>query len=303
MSAVNGSSQYATASAFRRALEDRLKQQARLRGRPLDELRREFLFQRFLALLFSEPNGPWVLKGGASLLMRLAEARSSKDLDLLHLGDVEPDTAVTELRELAAPREGDYLTFIIGDGVTHSRTNPVVTISVTAYIGAPYGNFPIDLATELHLLAAPERVKPTPVVEVPGLGELPDVVVYPLTDQVADKVCAMYELHGDRQSPSSRYRDLIDLALIVSTYKLQAAPIARALQSESNRRRMHLPTHMISPAPDWATGYQAYARKTRIDRSLHTMEAALEQVGSCLNPLLARSREHGRWLPGSGWSD
>jgi len=75
VSMVNGSPQYATANAFRRALEDRLKQEAKLRGRPLDELRREFLFQRFLALLFSGPEGRWVLKGGASLLMRLTEAR------------------------------------------------------------------------------------------------------------------------------------------------------------------------------------------------------------------------------------
>ncbi|MDQ2849782.1 MAG: nucleotidyl transferase AbiEii/AbiGii toxin family protein [Actinomycetota bacterium] len=303
MSAVNGSSQYATATAFRRGLQDRLKQQAMLRGRPVAELQREFLFQRFLALLFSQPDGPWVLKGGASLLMRLADARSSKDLDLLHLGQVKPAQAIADLRELTAPHESDYLTFIIGDTVTYSRTNPVVTISVTAYIGAHYGNFPIDLATELHLLAAPERIKPTPVVDVPGLAELPDVVVYALTDQVADKVCAMYELHGDRQSPSSRYRDLIDLALIVSTYQLHAAPLARALQSESKRRNMRLPTHMTSPAPGWATGYQAYARKTRIDASLHTLEAALKQVGNCINPLLGASREHGRWLPTSGWTD
>lgn len=236
MSMVNGSPQYATANAFRRALEDRLKAEAKVRGRSLEELRREFLFQRFLALIFYGPDVQWVLKGGASLLMRLAEARFSKDLDLLHMGEASPDDAIAELRTLSAPREGDHLTFVIGDRVSYSRTNPVVEISVTAYIGATYGNFPIDLARELHLLAAPERIRPTPVVDVPGLAGLPDVVVYPLADQVADKVCAMYELYGDLQSPSSRYRDLIDLALIVSACELEAAPVYRALQSESKRR-------------------------------------------------------------------
>ena len=49
MSMVNGSSHYATANAFRRALEDRLKSEARARVQSLEELRREFLFQRFLA--------------------------------------------------------------------------------------------------------------------------------------------------------------------------------------------------------------------------------------------------------------
>jgi hypothetical protein len=300
---INGSPQYATANAFRRALEDRLKGEARARVRSLEELRREFLFQRFLALIFSGPDGQWVLKGGASLLMRLAQARFSKDLDLLHLGELSPDEAIAELRVLTAPRDGDQLTFVIEDGVSFSRTNPVVELRVTAYIGAKYGSFPVDLARELHLLAVPERIRPTPVVEVPGLAELPEVVVYPLTEQVADKVCAMYELYGDLQSPSSRYRDLIDLALIVSTCELEAEPISLALQSESKRRGMQLPTEMGSPGPHWPTGYGAYARKTRIDKALHTMEAALEQVGRCINPLLNGSRDRGHWQPGSGWSD
>lgn len=174
---INGSAQYATANAFRRALEDRLKAEAKARNRSLEELRREFLFQRFLALIFSVPDSQWVLKGGASLLMRLAEARFSKDLDLLHLGEVSPDEAIAELRSLTAARDGDHLTFVVEDGVSYSRTNPVVEISVTAYIGAKYGSFPIDLARELHLLATPERVRPTPVIYMPGLTELPEVVV------------------------------------------------------------------------------------------------------------------------------
>ena len=303
MSMVNGSTHYASANAFRRALEDRLKSEAKARGQALGELRREFLFQRFLALIFCAPDGQWVLKGGASLLMRLAEARFSKDLDLLHLGELSAEEAIAELRDLTASREGDYLTFVIEDGVSYSRANPVVEIRVNAYIGARYDSFPIDLARELHLLAVPERVRPKPVVDVPGLSELPEVVVYPLTDQVADKVCAMYELHGDLQNPSSRYRDLVDLALIISTCEFDAVPVSRALHSESRRRRMQLPVEMVSPGPQWSAGYSATARKTKIAKALHTMDAALEHVGICLNPLLNGSRERGKWRPGPGWSD
>jgi predicted nucleotidyltransferase component of viral defense system len=303
VSTVNGSPQYATTNSFRRALEDRLKKEAKARDRSLEQLRREFLFQRFLALIFSEPDCLWVLKGGASLLMRLAKARFSKDLDLLRLGELSPEEAISELRVLTTPGEGDHLTFVIEDRVTYSRTNPVVEISVTAYIGAEYGSFPIDLARELHLLAVPERIRPAPVVEVPGLAGLPEVVVYPLTDQVADKVCAMYELHGDLRSASSRYRDLIDLVLIVSTCELEAEPLRRALRSESKRRGMQLPEQMVSPGPQWPTGYGAYARKAKIDTAFHTMEAALEHVGICINPLVSSSRDSGLWLPRHGWSD
>lgn len=299
---INGSAQYATATSFRRALEDRLKAEAKSRGRSLEELRRKFLFQRFLAMIFSAPDGQWVLKGGASLLMRLADARFSKDLDLLRLGKLSPDQAIVELRELTAPREGDHLTFVIEDGVHYRTVNPVVEISVTAYIGAKYGQFRIDLATDLHLLAAPERIRAQPVVDVPGLPTLPELVVYPLTDQVADKVCAMFELYGQSQSPSSRYRDLLDLALIVSTSELDGRQLSLAVASETRRRKVSMPAAMQSPGPNWPGGYAAIARRSRIAIEFHEMAAALHVVGACLNPIMSGDRTGGAWHPVGGWS-
>ena len=298
---VNGSAQYATATAFRRAVEDRLKREAKARGRPLEELRREFLFQRFLALVFSAPDRPWVLKGGASLLMRLAGARFSRDLDLFHLGEVGPEQAIAELRELTASREGDHLTFVVEDAVTYSTANPVVEIKVTSYIGAKYGSFPIDLSTDLHIVAKPDLVRPNPVVEVPGMQELPEVVVYPLPDQVADKVCAMYERHGDTGNQSSRFRDLVDLALIVSRCELDGRLTSVAVASEKRRRRMDLPVAMISPGPQWPAGYASNVRKSRLAAELQHMDAALVLVAGCLDPILAGERTSGIWVPKFGW--
>ncbi len=300
---VNGSSEYTSANAFRRALSDRLKREARTRGRPFEELRREFLFQRFLALIFSHPNDQWILKGGASLLMRLGDARYSKDLDLLHCRESPSDEVVAELRELAAPREGDHLTYLIENGATYSGANPIVEISITAYIGAKYGAFPVDLAHTLHPLAAPEWIRPRPVVQLPGLASLPEILVYSLADQVADKVCAMYERYGEQQHTSSRYRDLIDLALIVSKCDLDAAPIVRALHSESKRRGLQLPQQMLPPSSRWSDNYRAYARQVTTDPSNYIMDSALEKVGRCINPLLDGSRVRGRWTPVGGWSN
>ena len=299
---INGSPQYATAAAFRHALDHRLKAEARTRGRPLVELRREFLFQRFLAMLFSAPDGQWVLKGGAGLLMRLADARFSRDLDLLRLGTLNPEQAIKELRELTTPQRDDHLTFVIEDNVRYSTANPVVEISVTAYVGAQYDQFPIDLATDLHLIASPERIRPQPVVDVPGLPTLPEVVVYPLTNQVADKVCAMFELHGETQSPSNRYRDLLDLALIVSTSTLDGHQLALSVASETRRRQVAMPAAMRSPSPSWPANYAAEARRSRIARDLHAMSVALTVVGECLNPILSGARSSGTWHPDSGWT-
>ncbi len=160
MSMINGSAAYSTAAAFRRALGDRLKARAKADGRPQEQLQREFWFQRFLALVFSDPEPRWVLKGGASLLMRLANARFSKDLDLVHLGEVSPTDAIAELRAATTPHDGDHLTFVIEDRITLSPTNPIVEISVTAYIGARYDSFPPTRSAPCMSSTATGRTRP-----------------------------------------------------------------------------------------------------------------------------------------------
>ena len=77
--------QYATAGAFRTALEARLNEGARRDGVDLHRLRRQVAFDRLLARMFdsSQPvRDGWVLKGGYALEMRFHMARSTKDLDL-----------------------------------------------------------------------------------------------------------------------------------------------------------------------------------------------------------------------------
>jgi hypothetical protein len=75
--------QYATAAAFRVALEARLKTTERTEGIDLQRLRRQVSFDRLLARLFSEQNAPWLLKGGYAMELRLRTARTTKDIDCL----------------------------------------------------------------------------------------------------------------------------------------------------------------------------------------------------------------------------
>jgi len=52
---------YATAEAFRRALEERLKRESQADRIDLNILRRRVSFDRLLARLFREETVPWVL--------------------------------------------------------------------------------------------------------------------------------------------------------------------------------------------------------------------------------------------------
>src|ERR1700686_1568670 len=73
---------YATAGAFRRALEERLKRASVTEQIDPNRLRRQVSFDRLLARLFREDTAPWVLKGGYALELRFKAARSTVDIDL-----------------------------------------------------------------------------------------------------------------------------------------------------------------------------------------------------------------------------
>ena len=75
---------YASGSAFRRALEERLRTRSLDTGVPLVRLRKTVAFDRFLARIAAGPLTTWVLKGGFLMQLRIGDrARTTKDIDLL----------------------------------------------------------------------------------------------------------------------------------------------------------------------------------------------------------------------------
>ncbi|KGM13445.1 nucleotidyl transferase AbiEii/AbiGii toxin family protein [Cellulomonas bogoriensis] len=92
---------YASGVALWSAVIARAKATARATSVDSAALVRRFVFSRFLARVFHDPSSPWVLKGGTAVLARVHDARTTKDVDLLHrrgdLDDAE-DHAVGEAR-------------------------------------------------------------------------------------------------------------------------------------------------------------------------------------------------------------
>jgi len=134
--------------------------------------------------------------------------------------------------------------------------------------------------------------------DLDGMPGLPAFRLYPLVDQIADKVAAMYETHGHGE-PSNRYRDLVDLVLLIGAEPMGAALLCAALRSRERnaRNKVVLPTSMRSPGAGWPQGYLAEAGRTSLDKQLHRLGTALTYVGVCLNPILDGSRTVGRWNP------
>lgn len=116
--------------------------------------------------------------------------------------------------------------------------------------------------------------------------------------RIADKVCAMYGRYGrDGDQPSTRYRDLVDLAVIITSQELDAARTAEALRYEAKRRALELPSQLTAPSPDWEAGYRQAAAGTLLPPEFRAFSAAMAAVGECLEPLLTGARIEGDWKP------
>ena len=283
---------YATAAAFDAALADRFSLAAQSSRHSISELRRQFAYDRLLVRLFSEEEPLWVLKGAGGLLARMpTEARHSMDLDLFYQGQF--DQAIELLETAARLDVGDFFDFdfaaVRGAPLTNARR-----LRVTSYIGnKTFELFRIDLVIATNMTLTPDRVEPLRPVEVPGLRSQ-DYLVYPLVDHIADKHAAMLATYNDG-SPSTRYRDLVDLMLIANREPVDAAQLRHALLSEYEARNLAVPSAIELPSEAWAAGYAAAVRPVIAIRERTAVEA-IETLRSFLLPVLANNAA-GRWRP------
>lgn len=279
---------YVTASHFEEAVRARLRKVTGPHG--LDELRRQFAYQRLLARVFADPASPWVLKGATSLLVRYPDARHSLDVDLF-LAAVTPVAAVDELRRLGTLDLGDFFRFVVGAPVNVVVGVAGVRAPVDAYLGARvFARFPVDVVTEVRVTGPPDVVRPEPLVDVPGLVT-PPYRLYPIADHVADKVCAMVERHGE--VASTRYRDLVDLVLIAQRTRPRSGDLAVALRSELARRGLA----PVGTVPGWTIGYAEQARRARVTGDTATLDGAMRLVRAFVDPVLTDGIGPSVWSP------
>lgn len=279
---------YANPGAFRRALDDRLKAAAKAAGLPFNTLRRQFILECYLARVFALPDSQWILKGGTSLVVRIPGARHSRDLDLCTaVSDQELHASLSELRTAGQPSSRDPFVFDIIQRSELTGNAEGLQLTVNARLGVTtYEKFPIDMTTRLDFVGGIEiKQRPLPV-QIDDVDEPPPMRLYPLCDQIADKVAAMYETHNG--NPSGRYRDLVDLVIMTTHQGIVIDDVADALRVQEVVRRIILPVEMTSPGPAWNAGYSKAARDARLDTVCETLGQALVHVGQHLNPALAQ---------------
>jgi hypothetical protein len=293
---MTSGSAYASPTAFRRAITDRLKAMADSGPWPLPALQRQFAYDRLLVRLYLVDDG-WVVKGATALLAREIGVRGTKDIDVYRRSAL--DVAEADLRRAAALDLGDWCRFTVGAGHGVAPGAPGVRLPVTLRNGnSPSASFAVDLVGEqLVMTGEPESVPPLARLGIPDV-EQRDYKAYPLVDHVADKVVATFARYGAGELPSTRFKDLLDLVAIVGVAAIGADAQRRALASEASRRGVALPTHFDVPdRPLWETGYAREARRSIVPMPV-TLDDALDVVRPFIDPLLAESAQ-GEWDPRS----
>ncbi|MGW0294734.1 nucleotidyl transferase AbiEii/AbiGii toxin family protein [Streptomyces tuirus] len=296
---------YASPTAFRAALTQAAKNMSKKTGMSVSDLMKIFYFNRLAARVFTkEPDG-WLIKGGQALLVRYrGAARLSQDIDLQC---AQPDRTAEEARELviaaASLDLGDYLRYVPGKFLEHSDEGRGGAQYFTVFLGQTnVATIKVDLVVGRTLAGTPEIRTLKSAVDIEWPVDWPDVRLYPVIDHVADKICAMYERHGQNgEHGSNRYRDLADLLLISQQESLPGQAACQALQREAERRRTNgtnvvLPLAFEAPGTDWHDNYPKQAALVLGLQGCGSFADASEAAAAFINPLLEGTAQ-GMWNP------
>jgi hypothetical protein len=287
-------SKYATPAAFRAALTAKIGNLASDSKWTVQQLRRQFAYDRLLERLYMLDDD-WVIKGAVALLARDLGVRGSLDIDVYRAKAADP--AEADLREAAGRDIDDWFRFEIGPRRTVSDDSKAVRFPVVAYIGAQeWERFHIDLVgSDLRMTGEPDGVPAIAQVNMPALQQK-GYRAYPLADHIADKVAATFERYGGPQQPSTRFRDLVDLVAIARGASVDAERATESLRSEFERRNLVLPrTFDVPDRTLWQGGYSREAGESLLTDAA-TLDEALEVVRPFLDPLL-QDTARGVWSP------
>ena len=123
-----------------------------------------------------------------------------------------------------------------------------------------------------------------------------DYLVYPLVDQLADKLCAVMELQTGGW-PSSRMKDLADIVTYAANEAFDLGRLAHAIRSECAKRSMDVPERFEAPE-GWSLRFAAFARKNGLPAKYASFESATALASSFFNPALAKKAVGGAmWDP------
>jgi hypothetical protein len=250
---------YASAAAFKTALEAHLRNRAVEQGVPFKTLQLKFVMERLLARLFHAAHPPWLLKGGFAMDLRFRpKARTTKDVDL---SVAVPAVKIRDQLQVAADTDlGDYLTYRIGKlraELTNAPKGGGRYPCDAILLGKVYAKFYLDVGIGDAVIGTPERLVGDDSLDFAGIGPATALAI-PQPQQFAEKLHAYTFPWTDR--PNSRTKDLVDLVLLIERSALDPGEVRSALNATFTIRGTHpMPTALPAPPATWAKDFPAMA--------------------------------------------
>jgi hypothetical protein len=287
---------YATAAAFRQALEDRLKTEAAKTGLSIARLRKRVAFELFLRRLVAVAPNSWVLKGALALDFRFqATTRPTRDMDLGR--DDSEDAAVEDFAAAQALALDDFFTFaaVRTDALDDTDDFRAIRFHVTAELaGRVFDQFVVDVGFADSISSTPDEIETSDLLSFAGIEPI-RVPALPLPQHIAEKVHAYTRKFGASRRESTRPKDLVDILLIAGSQPLDAASLREALEiTFGQRAQQPLPTSMPPPPANWKESYRRLAAEVEVEADI---DKAFASAAEFLDPILA-GRSTGVWDPG-----
>jgi hypothetical protein len=283
---------YASANAFRAALEDRLKKLAQSENIDLQRIRRQVAFDRLLCRLFAKPNAPWLLKGGYAMELRLKTARTTRDIDLAvntasHAGGglgCERGKYSRVVREAGRMELPFFFTFVFGNAMQDLDAAPYggARFSVDARLaGRSFVKFHLDVTAGDVLCQPYESLSGRDWLEFAGIAKMNFPAVSP-EEQFAEKLHAYTLPRAGREN--TRVKDLVDLILLIEHTKLDAARLPKAIHETFQRRKTHdIPSALPSPPASWSGPFSVMAAECSLKPDVEKHFGVVAQFFSRLN--------------------
>jgi len=254
---------YKTATAFRHALEQRLRQQSLSGGAPLARLRKMVAFDRFLARVAKKQPDAWIVKGGFALQLRLGErARTTKDIDVSAVNPWTREQTITHLRAAVLLNLGDWFEFEVGEPAEAATGAPGrgFRFPIRCLLdGRPFETFHLDVGYGDPILEAPVEL-------------------------TAPNLLAFAEI-APASGETSRARDLADILLAASLAQFDGVKLKQAIDATFKARASHpVPPQMPDPPQRIASSYAQVARE--LDLPWRTIKEAGAVAAQFLNPVL-----------------
>ena len=276
------------------SIRARLLNLAKERSQPFDLLLTRFALERFLyRLSISKYRERFVLKGAMLMTTWFDDPhRPTRDLDLLGLGDPNPEATLGVFREICAVKADDAVVFDI-DGLSIDLIRDE----------AEYGG--LRLKTYAVVDGARVRV----IIDIgfgdaiePGLTETdlpvlldlpaPRLRAYARETVIAEKFQAMVVLGR----ANSRMKDLYDIWLLSQTHEFKEDKLARAIAATFKRRNTAIPaeppdalSQAFAEDPSKMGQWNAFVQN--VDVKPGALTKIVDELAAFLMPHAAKARK------------